>query len=136
MASHGNPWGSWQSMALHTLHGSLGVSTQQEVVSNSWAISESISNEYRTPWMPMVVHRSPWQSMGPLAVHAMGPLAVHGSSPWQPLAVHCTPSVPAHGRTMQSMAFSSGPWQSMVVCYSISNVLLLVTIRTVLHGCS
>ena len=26
------------------------------------------------------------------------------------------------------------PWQSMVVCDSISNVLLLVTISTVLHG--
>ena len=82
----------------------------------------------------MAVNGSPSES---IAVHgSLWVIAVHGSSPWQPLAVHCTPSVPAHGRTMQSMAFSSGPWQSMVVCYSISNVLLLVTIRTVLHGCS
>ena len=111
MASHGNPWGSWQSMALHTLHGSLGLSTQQEVVSSSWAMSESTSNEYRPSWMPMAVHRSPWQSMGPLAVH--------GSSPWQPLAAHCT------------------PWQSMVVSHSINKFLLLLAISTALvwvHG--
>ena len=85
----------------------------------------------------MAVNGSPSES---IAVHgSLWVIAVHGSSPWQPLAVHCTPSMLFHGYPMQSMAVSSSRWQSMAVSSLKNNILLLlvnkkVRIRTALHG--